>query len=319
MESKCRCEERNLPKVVTVMSSYNGEKYIREQIESILNQTYSNIVLYVRDDGSSDGTIDILEEYAQKQKLILLKGKNLGFINSFFDVLKRCEEADYYAWCDQDDIWKKEKIARAVTCLEEEKIKNSDKIIEPVLYFSDYDYYDEKMNFQKHGLDHKRGPSFANSLMDCIPLGFNSVFNRETRRMMLEKQPKYCCGHDWWTYMICAAFGKVIYDRGYYSVQYRRLDQSVSPGGKKFLSMQVWRFKKFFLNDYFSKIREQLREFGKLYGEQLTDEKKKVMKLFEKEKYSVSLAIRKMLYPVWFRQGLAEELMVRILFLIGKL
>ena len=313
MEEKCNIAKKSEPKVVVLMSTYNGEKYIQEQIESILSQTYSGVKIYVRDDGSKDKTLDILKKYEKEDKIILLRGKNKGFIGSFFSLLKECENADYYAWCDQDDIWFPEKISRAVEMLE-----NNKKEV-PTLYFSDYDYYDQTMHFQKHGLDHKRGPSFANSLMDCISLGFNSVFNHRARTMMLEKIPNHSCGHDWWTYMVCAAFGTVIYDRGYVSVKYRRLEESVSPGGKSFIATQIWRFKKFFVNDYFKKIREQLYEFNDLYGQELSRDDKKVMNLFVKRRYSLPVALKKCFYPVWFRQGIVEEVMVRVLFFIGRL
>ena len=313
MESKCGYNQNKTPRVVVLMSSYNGEKYIREQIESILWQSYRNVKLYVRDDGSTDGTLDILKKYAEKGELVLYEGENLGYVQSFFELLRLCEDAPYYLWCDQDDVWEKGKLERAVQILEKNQSER------PCLYFSDYDYYDEKMNFQKHGLDHKRGPSFANSLLDCIPLGFCSVFNSAARKMMTNKIPEHCCGHDWWTYMVCAAFGQVIYDRGYFSVQYRRLEQSVSPGGTNFLALQMWRFKKFFLNNYFIKIREQHREFASIYGNNLNEKDKKIMCLFAGEKFSIPIMVKKLFYPVWFRQSAGEELMVRALFLLGKL
>ncbi len=313
MELKYGSEKMKIPRVAVLISTYNGEKYICEQIDSVLKQSYQNIKLYIRDDGSSDHTLEILRKYEAEKKITLWAGKNLGFINSFFELLAICGDADYYAWCDQDDIWKPEKIARAVEKLEE------NRVVEPVLYFSDYDYYDENMNFQRHGLDHKRGPSFANSLLDCISLGFCSVFNHRARKMMIENLPNHCCGHDWWTYMVCAAFGKVIYDRGYRPVQYRRVGQSVSPGGKNFWALQIWRFRKFFLNGYFSKIREQHKEFRRIYGNKLSEKNKKIMKLFGRNGYSFLVAIKKAFCPVWFRQGLTEEMMVRILFLLGEL
>ena len=105
MEEKCDIKKDMKSKVVVLMSTYNGEKYIQEQLESILTQTYHNIKIYVRDDGSSDQTLEILKKYENENKIILLKGTNKGFIGSFLTLLKECEEADYYAWCDQDDIW----------------------------------------------------------------------------------------------------------------------------------------------------------------------------------------------------------------------
>ena len=105
-------------KVAILMSTYNGEKYLKEQIESLLAQTYGNIEIYIRDDGSKDNTIKIIKNYKEKYNNIVLKeGKNIGFINSFFELLNLCNDADYYAYCDQDDVWMNDKIERAVKFL----------------------------------------------------------------------------------------------------------------------------------------------------------------------------------------------------------
>ena len=101
------------------MSTYNGEKYVREQLDSILNQTYKNIEIVVRDDGSKDNTVKIIKEYQEKYKNIkLVTGKNLGFIKSFFELLK-ITESDYYSYADQDDIWMENKIELAVELLDQ--------------------------------------------------------------------------------------------------------------------------------------------------------------------------------------------------------
>ena len=88
-------------KVAVIMSTYNGEKFIREQLDSILNQSYKNIDLIVRDDGSKDKTVEIIKEYQEKHKNIkLYEGQNLGFVKSFFELLKLAD-ADYYAYADR--------------------------------------------------------------------------------------------------------------------------------------------------------------------------------------------------------------------------
>ena len=101
------------------MSTYNGEKFIREQLDSILAQTYKNIEIVVRDDGSKDNTVSIVKEYMQKNSNITLyEGENLGFIKSFFELLTLVE-ADYYSYADQDDVWMENKIELAVNSLNE--------------------------------------------------------------------------------------------------------------------------------------------------------------------------------------------------------
>ena len=127
MESECK-KNKKYPKVIVLMSTYNGEQYIKEQIESILNQTYSNMELYIRDDGSKDQTVAILKKYEQDGKLHFSQGKNMGFINSFFEVMRTSGEADYYAWCDQDDVWLPEKIERAVKELQKDKFEHKNEL-----------------------------------------------------------------------------------------------------------------------------------------------------------------------------------------------
>ncbi len=76
-------------RVAVTISTYNGEKYIEQQIESLLNQTYKNVDIFVRDDGSTDLTLDILKKYEKDKKIKLYYGENLGFIGSFYDILDK--------------------------------------------------------------------------------------------------------------------------------------------------------------------------------------------------------------------------------------
>lgn len=108
-------------KVIVLLSAYNGEKYIKEQIDSILNQKGDfEINILVRDDGSQDGTKAILQEYADKGHIHWYTGTNMKPAQSFFHLLLHCEEHDYYAFCDQDDIWDNDKLEVAVSVLKQE-------------------------------------------------------------------------------------------------------------------------------------------------------------------------------------------------------
>lgn len=301
-----------MKKVAVLLSAYNGEKYIEEQIESILEQSGVEVELYARDDGSSDGTCTILEKYERDGKLHLEKGKNVGFVQSFMWLVANCENADYYAFADQDDVWLKNKLLYAV----EEMEKKDDS--KPLLYFSNYDFYDQDMKFMEHCGILNGEPSFRNSLVDCITLGFNSVFNNVTRDMMKENIPQKACGHDWWSYMLCAGLGEVIYDRRV-TVKYRRTGTNVSPGGASFLKHQIWRIKHFFGKKYFEKVQEQMTEFEHLYGEQLSSEDRKVLGLFTERKHRIRNGIKKVCYPKRFRLKMIDEILIRMVFLIGKL
>lgn len=301
-------------KVKVLLSAYNGEKYIKTQIDSILNQTYPNIEIYVRDDGSKDNTLDVLKPYAQNHSIHLEAGENVGFIDSFFWLVANAGEADYYAYCDQDDEWLPEKIQMAIDKIEEEPEKET----LPILYFSDYDFYNGSMEYQGRAPSKKNPPSFYNALVDCMPLGFNMVFNKNTHNLLVENLPKHSCGHDWWTYMVCAGLGKVIYDKRS-TVKYRRHESNVSAGGMDFIKFQIWRLKKFFFRDYFKNVRLQMREYADIYMEQLSKENQEILKLFTPERYRFKCGIKKCFFKKRFREGIFDEAAVRFLCLIGKL
>jgi len=301
---------KNEEKLVAIcMSTYNGEKYLEEQLKSLFSQTYSNIKIYVRDDGSSDKTKEILCKY--KEKITIVEStKNLGVVQSFMQLLKYVENADYYAFCDQDDIWLPNKIERAVEKLEE----NNNQI--PTMYFSDYDYCDENMNYISRSAINKNGPSFQNALVECISLGMNMVINHNLRDILVKNKIEKAMYHDWIIYLISSAIGNIIYDREV-SVKYRRHGNNVSTANQNFIQFQIWRIKQIFKKSYFKQLKEQLIEFEKIYKEQLKPEDKKLLSLFTKKNYSFINAMKKVFYPHMFRQKIVDDIFIRIIFLVG--
>lgn len=300
-------------KVIILLSTYNGAKYVADQINSILNQTFPNIELYIRDDGSTDDTCIILKKYENNNNIHIEYGNNLGFIKSFLWLVKNSGEADYYAFSDQDDIWFPKKIDMAI-----EKFKEYGTKSTPTLYFSNYDFYDSDLNYISRNTAAKIKPSFQNSLVDCMPLGFNSVFNRKACEIVKSNIPQNACGHDWWLYMICVGMGEVLYDPRP-TCKYRRHNDNVSAGGMSFIKFQIWRFEKFFKNNYFANIRQQWREYEQLYGSKLSNENRKILNLFTREKYSFPIAVRKAFHRGKYRQRFMDEIIVRFLFIIGKI
>lgn len=107
-------------KVAVLMSTYNGEKYLDEQLKSLANQTVAtSMKVYIRDDGSTDRTFDIIEYWKQYISIVLKKGNNVGPATSFWELLQdKSIQADYYAFCDQDDIWDSDKIEKGIQQLQ---------------------------------------------------------------------------------------------------------------------------------------------------------------------------------------------------------
>lgn len=107
-------------KVCIFLSAYNGEKYIKEQIDSLLNQKEIAVTIVIRDDGSTDSTASILEQYNGKYSgnFQIIYGKNIGCERSFFELLYKRIDADYYAFCDQDDVWDMNKCVTQIRIIE---------------------------------------------------------------------------------------------------------------------------------------------------------------------------------------------------------
>ena len=298
-------------KVAVVMSTYNGAKYIKEQIDSILNQTYKNIELVIRDDGSKDDTVKIIESYQKKHSNIkLITGKNLGFIKSFFELL-RLVESDYYAYADQDDVWMPNKIELAVEGLS--KLDDT----KPNLAFGNSEYYDENMNLIGEGDKHRKY-SFRMALFACVTQGMTMTINKTTRDYIVKNPPKTCFFHDWWTYLICVGMGNIAYSDTT-TVKYRRMKTNATVEGQGYLRLFMWRIKNLLMNDGIKDIKRQMINYKKTYYNELSDENKKELDLFSEEKYNFFRALRKTFYPKKLRARWVDSLMLRILFLIGVL
>ena len=301
----------NEKKVAVVLSTYNGEKYVKDQLDSILNQTYKNVDIVVRDDGSKDNTVKIIKEYQEKYKNIrLVVGKNLGFIKSFFELLK-ITDADYYSYADQDDIWMENKIELAVNSLNE---LDDEK---PNMVFGNSDYYNQDMEFIGEGEKHK-SYSFGQALFECVGQGMTMTINKKTRDLIVKNPPQNCFFHDWWTYLICIGLGNVAYN-DVTTVKYRRMKTNATSEGQGYLKLLVWRLKNLLVKNGIKDIKRQMINFKEIYYQELKDSDKETLDLFSEEKYNFFKALKKALYPKKIRRRLTDDLMLRVIFLTGIL
>ncbi len=298
-------------KVAVLISTYNGKKYLKEQLDSILNQTYPNIEIVIRDDGSTDSTLELVKEYQEKHSNIRLKeGTNIGFIKSFFKLLEMAD-ADYYAYCDQDDIWLENKIELAVNAL------NQADNTKPNMAFGNADYYDEDMNFMSKGEEHKTY-SFKNSLYECVAQGMTMTINHVAKEMIIENIPEKCLFHDWWTYMICSGLGMVLYNDETV-VKYRRFQKNATAEGQSILKIFLWRIEKLVTDNGMKDIKIQQQEYKKMFYEKLSEENQKILDMFVQDNYSFFKAVKKACYPQKLRRKVIDDLMIRVLFILGVL
>lgn len=301
----------NSKKVVVIMSTYNGEKYIREQMDSILNQTYKNIEIIVRDDGSSDKTVDVVKEYQNKfNNIKLVCGENIGFIKSFFELLK-IADGDYFSYADQDDIWLENKIELAVNSLS--KLDEN----KPNMAFGNSDYYDENMKFMASGEKNKKY-SFLKALFSCVGQGMTMTVNKKTRDMIIENTPKSCFFHDWWTYLLCVGLGNVAYDN-VTVVKYRRRKENATSEGQGYFRLLVWRIKNLLFKDGMRDIKQQMINFKDYYFYELSPENQNIISLFSDNDYTFIKACKKAFYRGRMRTNILDDVLLRIIFLLGVL
>ena len=199
-----------MEKVDILLATYNGEKYLVEQLESILNQTYKDFNLIISDDCSEDSTVKILEEYAKKDSRITIfkQEKNLGVISNFEFLLSKVE-SDYFMFSDQDDIWNEDKIEKTLNKLEE---TDSDVV------FTDLMVVDDKLNvlynsyWELKGLKNKilKYNSFEALYLNNYVTGCTMLMKKEVieKALPLPKSTKYIL-HDYWIALIASQSGKV--------------------------------------------------------------------------------------------------------------
>ena len=214
--------------VAVMMSSYNGEQYIREQIDSIFLQEGIEVTLYIRDDGSTDKTRNIINEYATNSNVIAIYGENLGFQRSFMYIVKDIPDTyDYYAFSDQDDYWESDKLLRGIQAL-----KNNEGTD---LYTSSLNVVDDKLRHQYYNNFPKLHATFGSAISRQRLAGCTMVFT--SRLLNLAKKfpiDSYYMlfSHDAVVYYLALSIGSNVYFDGKSHILYRRHIGTVTEHGK---------------------------------------------------------------------------------------
>lgn len=197
--------------VAILMSTYNGERYLADQIKSIQNQSYPNWHLYIRDDGSKDNTINIIQKYADADKRITLTNynaiTNVGVTSSFMKLLQSAN-ADFYMFCDQDDVWLKDKIELAVN-----QMQVNNYLATPLCVFTEL----QVVNQNLHPMHLMNGnqvwfdlPHFL--VGNCVT-GCTMMINQALKNSLKISDTNFhqIYLHDWWIGMVASVVGKLIY------------------------------------------------------------------------------------------------------------
>lgn len=223
-------------KVAILMASYNGERYICEQIDSITSQTYSNWVLYINDDGSTDGTIDIIKEYISKypDKICLSyndSGK-CGATGNFADLFQKVPQADWYVLCDQDDIWPNDRLEKMLQKAVTEGVSDNSDI--PAIVYGRAQVVDENLNKLGNSIEEclyvKLREEIAHKqiLLATYIWGCTMMYN-DALRNLVKVIPQGALYHDAYLEIVCVYFGKIVALEDIV-VKYRQHGNNVSAG-----------------------------------------------------------------------------------------
>lgn len=298
------------PTVGIIMSAYNAEKYIKEQVESILAQSNVNVRLWIRNDGSTDGTLKILsDEFGDDNRVIVTNGANLGAAESFIQAIFECDfECDYYGFSDADDVWVDNKLAISIDCIGFPPSSN------PVAVATQMTVVDENLKEIRLTKTPRLGLKFNNAVVQTVASGASVLMNRSAFGLLRSYRPKNVVMHDAWIYILISAFGTFSYLEQP-TILYRQHGKNVfgtSHGFRKRLENRVKRLKSQ------SPYREQAAEFLSVFGSQLGSENREIIERYVN--YDKSLATRLLfaISPSVQMQNWRADLFQRFLVLFRK-
>lgn len=302
------------------MATFNGERFINEQLSSFEQQRFQDWDLWVSDDGSSDSTKEILDNFAQTQKgrhsVVIVDGPGKGFARNFLDLTYSCQNrSDYYAFSDQDDIWLEDKLQRAVSWLD----TINPEI--PALYCSRTEIVDEAAKpFSPAIYTPIRtvAPSFENALVQSIAGGNTMVFNLAAKKIFEQTTTAEIPYHDWWLYLLISGVNGRIYYDPEPSLLYRQHRGNIVGSKQSFLGFKT-KFSNFLHGQLKKSIGDNLCFLNK-FSNLLSPKNQKVLSIFtEARKIKGFRGLRLLKQSNARRDGFVYNLALRIGIFIGKI
>jgi len=295
-----------------LLSTYNGAKYLSEQLKSYTElEGYHNIKILIRDDGSTDGTCDILHEYRDREHFEIILGEHLGINASYKELLRRSDpDCRYFAFSDQDDIWLSNKLILAETALE----RCDDRI--PLLFASRSRLVDKDLVPIGETLSLRHPPSFYNAMVQNVCPGHTQVFNRKLRTLLLQSSLSKAYVLDWWVYLIASGTGKVIFSDTCTVLHRQHLQNAVGYQTNPF-RLFCTRIKRLRSGEA-ARLTSQLEGISECYGSILSKEYNVELNHFLDSQKTVSKRLYYALTGRVFRQTLCETALVRLLYACGK-
>ncbi len=301
-----------MKKIQILLSTYNGEKYLREQLDSFVSlENYDDVKVLIRDDGSLDSTRDILSEYSKTYGFEIIYGKNIGVNMSFHQLLVRADRnCEYFAFSDQDDVWLPNKLSRAISSISE---MDNESV---ALYCACSTLTDENLNPDGHTLIPKRKLSFYNAMIQNVAVGHTQVFNRRLLELLSKEFSRDIGIMDHWAYLLASTTGCVVYDKEHTTL-YRQHSNNLIGYRNSFFSTFKNRVKRALSSAPQEKTR-QLEAFLNCYGNDMNTEHRRELEKFLSSQKSFFKRLSYLLKARVYRQTAVETFVFYFMYLFGR-
>lgn len=308
------CTKTDKPVLQILLSTYNGEKYLREQLDSYISQkNFSMCSVLIRDDGSTDGTREILREYEQKDGFTVCYGENCGVNASYWWLLENSDsECEYFALSDQDDVWLPDKLEKSIAGIA--KTQGDGDI--PVLFASLSQIVDENLNPMGSTLHPNKGVGYYNAVVQNVLPGHTQVMNRSLRDVLLRHGAAEIHAVDWWFYLAAAAVGKICF-AGEFTVRHRQHSGNCVGYNTSFLKKTRQRFRNL-KSQKANAISVQLADFFLRYEADMPDEYRAETRRYFAAMSSCFKRIGYALTCKVYRQSSLDSALFRVLYVLGK-
>ena len=281
----------NQKKVLICMATYNGEKYLEQQLRSLAEQTYQNFLLLVHDDGSTDRTVDILRRWEREEEInmmliedgLSMRDSSKNFVHILCHAEKELGDFDYYMFCDQDDYWKKDKIEITLKKMRKEEKKQPG----PLLVHTDLEVVDDSLNpiassYLKYRSINPYITSLNRMLIQNNVTGCTMMWNRELNKILCW-QDACPAMHDWWISLTATLLGRVAFlNRG--TILYRQHGNNVVGATKvNSISFVIKRLSNLkYVKLKFRQSVKQAQDLLQLYGNKCSPETRLYLKQFSR-------------------------------------
>lgn len=298
------------------MSTYNGERYLKEQLESIFAQKDASLHLLIRDDGSSDSTLKILQGYKNKypSKIDIIEGRNIGWRKSFFTLAAEAQSNytsyDYFSFADQDDIWLPGKLSRGVGII-------MGMPEGPNLYCSNLTIY---KNGTPTGILRNATitPTYKSCLIRNYATGCTMVFNRRLLELVCRELPKIKIAHDYWFYMVACLCGTVVIDDE--SFIWYRIHGSNQVGFKSGF-IEIWKRRLQSMSNLLNGHHKEIiaKELFRIHEESMHKEAKEAINKLLRYKLTISNRLSLLLDSGYTYNKLSNDFWLKLKILSGRL